>query len=292
MQHRYFDDRTLDLLLDPGAWRIVATALPPKEVIAADPARQRWRLRNTHAHAHREILIALEGEQIYGHAVGAVCCRPGTILYIDRLEAHDNGYLPGTSGFCHLWCSLTAAGVLVRKRRTLASGATTAQALPLSGWDDALSGQLSAILDRHRAVATDQARLARLDLMTVATSIIARLVESGWQPETTDASRAANAVDLACRHIVETRGVGISLDGLAQLTCYSRFHFLRLFRAQAGCSLREFIDQVRRDEVRRVRQQGGGARAAAAHIGFASASAFSRWCRRNGVVWRAGQQAQ
>lgn len=279
--HRYFDRAELEVLLDPGRWTLSATALPAAARPPEDARSGRWRQRSTHAHPHRELLIAIAGDRPYGHADRLVRCRPGTVLYFDRMEPHDNGYPPGAAGFTHLWCSLTATGVLVRRWQVLANGGLIARPLPLPD-DDDLGVHLWSLLDH----AGGQPGLLRLALLSVVAALTARLVEAGWRTAVAeDASRAARAVDLASRHIVETCGAGISLDGLAQLTGYSRFHFLRLFRAQAGCSLREFTDRVRREEVLRLRAQGCGARAAAARIGFASASAFSRWCRRNQVAW-------
>lgn len=280
-EHRFFDPTELAVLLDPGRWSLSAAALPTSARSTDSDRSRRWREHSTHAHPHRELLVAIAGDRLYGHVDRLVRCRPGTVVYFDRMEPHDNGYPPGAAGFTHLWCSLTATGVRVRRWQALANGVVTTRPLPVPD-DDELGVHLWSLLERSGG----RPGLLRLALQSVVTALAARLVEAGWLPAVAeDASRAARAVDLACRHIAETCGAGISLDGLAQLTGYSRFHFLRLFRVQSGCSLRQFIDRVRRDEVRRLQADGCSARMAAVRLGVASASAFSRWCRRNQVVW-------
>jgi AraC-like DNA-binding protein len=280
MAHRYFDQAELAVLLSPGAWSLVASGLPLPRQRIDTPAPQ-----PQHSHAHRELLIALSGDYGYGHPLSVVRCRPGTVLYFDRLELHDNGYRAGATDFCHLWCSITAANVLVREHRVLANGTSISRPLLLPDADEQLGGQLSASLDHWRTLPREHSALAHLHLSTVVATIAARVVEAGWREASGASSRAARAVAIASQHIRETNGVGISLDALAQLTCYSRFHFLRIFQEHAGCSLRDYLDRVRRSEVLRVRKLGASAKDAAQRVGFASPSAFSRWCRRNGITW-------
>jgi AraC-like DNA-binding protein len=88
------------------------------------------------------------------------------------------------------------------------------------------------------------------------------------------------------RHIHDTAGVGVTLDGLARLAGYSKFHLVRQYRRQTGLSLGAWIDRCRLERLHRLRREGRGFADIAAQLGFSGSSALSRWCRRQGLRWR------
>ena len=59
--------------------------------------------------------------------------------------------------------------------------------------------------------------------------------------------------------------------------CYlSRYHFMRLFKAQTGCTVHNYIRQKRLVLAARLIREGMSASAAAAECGFVDYSAFHR----------------
>ena len=59
--------------------------------------------------------------------------------------------------------------------------------------------------------------------------------------------------------------------------CYmSRYHFMRLFKTQTGCTVHNYIRQKRLVLAARLIREGMSASAAAAECGFSDYSAFHR----------------
>lgn len=285
VDHRLFDAQTLALLQDPRRWRLASTLFPAEAPLVDDRAHRHWRLRHTHAHAHREFLIALDGDALYGHVPGIFRCAPGTVLYFDSGEAHDDGYPSTVEGIRHLWLMVASGWVSVN---LLASKQGRLQPLmPMLGLGAAELGfDAAAALDRCRAESREHPELARLDLLSVVQAIAARVIEAGWRQDTgasgTHQSRAIAAVR---RHVSDTAGAGASLDALALLSGYSRFHLVRLFKRETGMGLGDWIDRCRLERVQQLQKAGKSLAEAAQALGFSSPSALSRWCARHGVRW-------
>jgi AraC-like DNA-binding protein len=282
--NRLFDEPALALLQEPRRWSLVSTLFPPDREVVADRQHQRWRLRSTHAHAHREVLFALEGDVPYGHPIGIVRCAPGSCLYFEALEPHDDHYPETSAPMRHLWFGISRGWVQLFGFRRLKGQPRTS--LISAGLDAAdLGFEPGAALDRVREISREHPALGRLDLLAVLQAIVARLIEDGWRDEAARGPRQQQAIEAVRRHIHDTAGVGVSLGGLSRLTGYSRFHLLRLFREITGMSIGEWIDRCRLERARRLRRERKTLAEAAPELGFSSPSALSRWGRRHGLRW-------
>ncbi|MBA3708045.1 MAG: helix-turn-helix transcriptional regulator [Planctomycetes bacterium] len=281
-----FDATSLAVLLDPGRWRLVTSLFPSESTALDDRPHRNWRLRHTHAHPHREFMMSLAGDALYGHPAGIIRCDPGTCLYFDALEPHDDGYPVHVAGARHLWISVARGWV--HARQLFPRGGHMEQPLAAVSLGVADMGFDAALaLDRCRAEAATDPRLARLDLGAVLQALIARIVDSGWRSSAEpDASHRARAIAAVREHIAENAGAGVTLGGLAHLSGYSRFHLARAFRAETGMTLRAWIDRCRLERVQELIARDVTMEDAAAEIGFSSASALSRWCRRHGTSWK------
>ena len=74
-------------------------------------------------------------------------------------------------------------------------------------------------------------------------------------------------------------GRGVTLDMLARISGYSKFHFLRLFQRCTGQTVHTYIDHCRRQRVEAMLQQGCAKKEIAAALGFSCPAAFSRWLK-------------
>ncbi|MEM7808949.1 MAG: AraC family transcriptional regulator [Planctomycetota bacterium] len=99
-----------------------------------------------------------------------------------------------------------------------------------------------------------------------------------------DASTVDDTRDLAAavRLVQTTSGKPPSLDALAATAHLSRRHFVRRFREHFNCAPGDFINADRLAKAKAL-LAGGGATASetGTAVGFANASAFSRWFTRH-----------
>ena len=77
-------------------------------------------------------------------------------------------------------------------------------------------------------------------------------------------------------YINENLSKELSIDELAAMSYLSRYHFMRLFKAQTGCTVHNYIRQKRLNLAARLIREGVPAVRAAAECGFSDYSAFHR----------------
>ena len=80
----------------------------------------------------------------------------------------------------------------------------------------------------------------------------------------------------ALSHINENLTENLSVDELADLVHVSRYHFMRLFKAQTGTSVHAYVRQRRLMHAARLIREGTSAARAAEESGFSDYSAFHR----------------
>lgn len=97
-----------------------------------------------------------------------------------------------------------------------------------------------------------------------------------------DASRENTAVECnekisaALSYINENLTGNLSVDELAAMCYLSRYHFMRLFKQQTGCTVHNYIRQKRLVLAARLIREGMSASNAAAECGFTDYSAFHK----------------
>ena len=78
------------------------------------------------------------------------------------------------------------------------------------------------------------------------------------------------------RFVDDLVGKGLSVEVLAEQVFLSRYHFMRLFKAQTGSTVHAYVRQKRLLNAARLIREGSPAAKAAADSGFADYSAFHR----------------
>ncbi len=80
----------------------------------------------------------------------------------------------------------------------------------------------------------------------------------------------------ALSYINENLTHELNIDDMAAMCYMSRYHFMRLFKAQTGCTVHNYIRQKRLVLAARLIREGMSASSAAAECGFSDYSAFHR----------------
>ena len=83
-------------------------------------------------------------------------------------------------------------------------------------------------------------------------------------------------ISAALSYINENLTGSLSVDELAAMCYLSRYHFMRLFKQQTGCTVHNYIRQKRLVLAARLIREGMSASSAAAECGFTDYSAFHR----------------
>lgn len=83
-------------------------------------------------------------------------------------------------------------------------------------------------------------------------------------------------IDAVLSYINENLASPLDVDSLAALVHISRYHFMRLFKAQTGTSVHAYVRQRRLMRAARLIREGSSAARAAEECGFADYSAFHR----------------
>lgn len=281
METALLDRDNLRLLLSPERWRLIGEGLDPEAPRASDPAHRRWAARHTHGHANREILFVLKGRRTLGVAGKQYAVRPGVVVLFDHMTPHDLGYPADRVRGEHLWIVFVQDRCIMRLIE-VGSGPNghrqkwtllwSLRDLGLASLDDLFPRPAEGLLRRAARVRC----AAGVALLTAA------LVRRALQPETPAEPESFQHDVIAAiqRHIRENAGRGCRLESLARIAGYSKYHFLRIFRRQAGLPLRRYVDQCRDETYRRMSASGARLKTISAALGFAHPSAFTRWRKR------------
>ncbi len=138
--------------------------------------------------------------------------------------------------------------------------------------------ELSGSLERLEGTINDTAFGAELMRGTMLTQLLVQLNRIMQR----DTSRESGTVEynekiaLALSYINENLTKQMSVDELAAMCYLSRYHFMRLFKSQTGCTVHNYIRQKRLVLAARLIREGMSASNAAAECGFSDYSAFHR----------------
>jgi AraC-like DNA-binding protein len=264
----------LTVLTGAQRWRLISTIIPPE----SDAVARRGRV-DRHAHPHQEVLIPLSGGGSYGHGEQAYPCVPGAVYLFDRFEPHDNGYGPDVRDALHLWVSIVEDRAFARTMR-IAGGRMTAGAFACAVRPDDLALDLQRTFADARRLASGAPALSRARVVGAIAAIVACVAHDGTSREPREhGSLQEQAIDAITRHIAQTAGNGVTLEHLARIAGFSKFHFLRLFKKRTGKTVHQYVDDCRLQRVAELRIRGLAQKEIGERLGFSCPAAFSRWYR-------------
>ena len=283
---RYFAAHELDLLGHPEQWRLVGSGLVRSQASlrSVDRKRREWSPAHAHGHPHREFLVTLDGRGTYALDGKIYTCRPGTIFFFDTSEPHDNGYPPDAPDARHLWIDMTEGGFFFFLL-TLKAGAqrTFRPAHHHISFIDlgvsALGLFLGDGLVREDDRAGRQLRIHAL-LQLIVAEIVRRDGQASPPVVVSRKESQKEAMRIVQRHLQDTAGKGATLEGVARLAGYSKYHFLRLFNQHIGYSVHDYINQCRLRRVHEALRRHCSHKQIGSDLGFSCPAAFSRWFRQ------------
>ena len=273
-----FTPKQIAILQAPNRWTVIKDPSASPTPQGADQKLE-WYRKHNHSHSHAEILLALAGSTTYGIGDHLVSLGPGTVLFFDRMVPHQERYVSTDTSLDHLWLSIvgdhfTANVLRVRCGRI---GERPAAAVVCDAHDAGLDFlALTTDLRRRESAAWP------LKLHALTAGMVAALLEriSDGAPESS--SRVQQRIIAGIRrHLEETAGRDDTLESLARIAGYSRFHFLRLFKAETGVTVHQYIDHCRRQKVQAMLNENRSKKEIAYTLGFSHPQAFSRWVRQN-----------
>lgn len=145
--------------------------------------------------------------------------------------------------------------------------------------DDGQQERLAAALEDYEAAMRDEelgAEAIRDTQMVKFLVLINRIYASGsTAPDRAEATRDPK-IAAVLSYINENLGRELSVDELAEQAYLSRYHFMRLFKAQTGSTVHAYVRQKRLLYAARLIREGESAARAAAESGFSDYSAFHR----------------
>ncbi len=149
--------------------------------------------------------------------------------------------------------------------------------------DDGQQERLAEALEDYEAAMRDEelgAEAIRDTQMVKLLVLINRIYASCTAPDRAEATRDPK-IGAVLSYINENLGRELSVDELAEQAYLSRYHFMRLFKAQTGSTVHAYVRQKRLLYAARLIREGESAARAAAESGFSDYSAFHRAFRES-----------
>lgn len=230
-----------------------------------------------HAHTEYAFGVTLAGRQDFFSAGAYHRNPPGSVIFFNPEQPHD-----GESGGDHRLDYVMAY---------IAPEAMAAFFAEAAG--DARGGRLlspqTLIMDPVlRDAILALARLVRegvgswIDQEHLLQQIAARMVQRAgrYQPLAPTNARPDRLLMRACDYIRDHLEEELSLERISAAANLSRYHFLRLFRAQFGMTPHQYVISCRIDAARGALEAGATPGEAALQYGFADHSHFNRRFKR------------
>lgn len=273
------DDTTVqkiiqDMLAQPWRWRVISSLFAPD----MQPVRAPVRKQGSHHHPHREALICLAGEGLYGLGHHVYPFSHGTVFLFDAFEPHDLGYPSTSADLDHLWIMLVGGQYLARLNSIRAGRIVLGTEWLLT------ETQAGVSLNRHWSDILAHpylpVSLRRIRMTSAVALLLAAISEQSPPAETMDRmSFQKEVIAVVQQHIRDTGGNGAGIAHLAHMAGYSPFHFLRLFRRYVGMSVHEYVTNCRLERSRELMKSGLTRKQISEALGFSCPSTFSRWLR-------------
>lgn len=267
----------LKVLGSPNSWEIISTAFASEKKPVDNPAHTKWMQHNSHSHPHQELLLILRGQGYQGFQGNVYTYAPNTVFLFDSFEEHDFYYPKWTSETDQLWLGcfqnhIVYSLIHIEDGKPEYFGHTVLSKANTGSWVQSLNAPNNL-----------PSALKKLHVFSSVSSLVSLVLQFSFTKPTTARETISfqEQIVLAIQeHIQQTSGNGISLDNLAHLSGYSKFHFERIFKQHTGLSIHQYIDECRRTKAECMLKEGCLKKDIAQALGFSAHSAYSRWYKQ------------
>ena len=144
--------------------------------------------------------------------------------------------------------------------------------------DEAQRAQLAAVLEgiEQSLRASDFGAQAMCDAYIVQLLVLLGRLSANTEAALSGERQYDEKIAAVLSYVNENLTAPLSVDELADRVHISRYHFMRLFKAQTGTSVHAYVRQRRLMHAARLIREGTSAARAAEESGFADYSAFHR----------------
>lgn len=276
-----FNEKHRHLLSHPDRWKLVSSVFPPDHEPVKDKKHEQWLGDHSDKHMTKEMLLVFEGIALNSLNGLIYPATPGTVFLFDAYEEHDKSYSREIDRAEHLWFSLGPNRIYVRllkirkgrieyERRILNLEKPELCNTFIHGW----GGLKDSLLDEE---------LKRKKLKSLLLLLFLEIIEqdlTGEKDEYDSAEHQTKIIRMIRQHISETSGRGLTVDKLARIAGYSKFHFLRFFKKHTGKKLHDCINEARMIKIGEMEKNGCLQKEISEELGFSCPSAFSNWYRK------------
>lgn len=272
-------EKEQQLLGDAARWRWISSFRPRVGTVVVHKRHAKWVqvAGNTHAPAHREIMLTLHGSAVYFYNGKCYLRQPGDVFLLDRYERRDLKGSPDKTDFSCLWLYLHNPESLTyhvstcdkrgRYRHEIPVQTKTGDSIRhiMEAWDQCLSASAGTLCWSFL-----KTQVAAIMLEVLGRAPIVQPVDHHEQV-------IASIQEYIQAHLAEN----LSLHSLARIAGYSPFFFHRLFKHQTGRTLVEYVNDLRLDKALDLLKQNYTVHAVAEAVGFSSASYFNQFFKNH-----------
>ena len=234
--------------------------------------------RRQESHREREIMMVLAGRTGFLLDGGFYPAEPGDVFFMDHWVPHQAAYENIKSDFCHIWFHFHEKSLFAALHRTALADPRPREA---RSWE--FSAAVLAFLEERWDHLASEPRGGETRRKILAS--IARVLQEEFAAlmrRRSAEKEKGNAVLPWLKNYISMRyGRDCPLNELERLTGYNRFHLMRLFKAEYGMTIGEYINCVRRGFAAAAAARGMRQKEIGERLGFQSAAAFYLWRKRD-----------
>ncbi len=270
-------DAALQILYSRENRSVVTTVCSDLPEFSPGKRTVRWQQNHKDKHTQREILLMLSGSSVLHLSGKYYKVTPGSMFFFNRQEVHSYGFPPGSSGLA-CWLVILPKDLHVNFVDTTGKPfkylskqfirRTPAVDILEKAWDRLTIPALDE--EEKQASLTEMSSCANL-LFAEIWRHVRRLPDPVFPKRSLN---AADAVKRAQKYLQDH--CGATVQDLANIAGYSPSHFVRLFKQYAKLGVKEYINLIRKEKMRKYKNTLP-AKQLAEILGFSSSSAYFHW---------------
>lgn len=225
-------------------------------------------------HVTREILMVIAGETDFvldGKYHKAV---PGSVFFIDHWVPHKLGYRDDETDFIHIWMHFHD-GKLYASILTVAGGVSSRD---IFSFPPELYSLLNKRWEQMKNCPDNSP--AKRKLQRYMTQLLRAEMELNGEDGSHSARSNNEIIEQVQKYIEINYGRNSSIGELEKFSGYNRYYLMRLFKAQTGFTILQYVNQVRRRMVEDAQKRNISQKEIAFQLGFSSPAAFWLWKKR------------